>query len=83
MTAATTQRLRPRVTRREAAKILQCSYDNVRRLERTGKLLSGKTDRNGTVTHVRREVEELARRRGSRRSGRSNRSASRRGRTQT
>lgn len=64
MSAATTQRLRARVTRREAAKILQCSYDNVRRLERTGRLRSGKADRNGTITHERREVEDLARQRG-------------------
>ena len=55
---------RPRVTRREAAKILQTSYDNVRRLERTKQLATTKHDREGTVTYDRREVESLAQKRG-------------------
>ena len=55
---------RPRVTRREASKILQTSYDNVRRLERIKQLATTKYDREGTVTYDRREVESLAKKRG-------------------
>jgi hypothetical protein len=55
---------RPRVARREAADILACSRDNVRRLDRIGVLKTGKADRNGTITYDRREIEELARKRG-------------------
>lgn len=55
---------RPRVTRREAAKILQTSYDNVRRLERVKQLATTKKDREGTTTYDRREVESLANKRG-------------------
>lgn len=58
------ERRRPRVDRREAAQILHCSRDNVRRLDRVGTLRTGKRDRNGTFTYDRREVEELARKRG-------------------
>jgi hypothetical protein len=52
-----------RVTRREAAKILDTSYENVKRLQRIGKLHSD-PDRHGVHRFDRREVEELARRRG-------------------
>jgi hypothetical protein len=62
--AANVERRRPRVDRREAALILHCSRDNVRRLDKVGQLKTGKRDRNGTFTYDRREVEELARRRG-------------------
>lgn len=55
---------RTRVTRREAARILQTSYDNVRRLQRTKQLATGTPDREGTVTYDRREVEALAAKRG-------------------
>ena len=59
-----TEHRRLRVDRREAARILQCSRDNVRRLDRTGQLKSSKQDRNGTFTYDRSEIEELARARG-------------------
>lgn len=49
----------PRVTRREAAKILGTSYDNVRRMQRIGHLRST-PDRNGVHRFDRREVEALA-----------------------
>jgi hypothetical protein len=55
---------RARVDRREAAHMLQCSRDNVRRLHRLGALKTGKADCNGTITYDRREIEELARKRG-------------------
>ena len=58
------ERRRPRVDRREAASILQCSRDNIRRLDKVGELKTGKKDRNGAFTYDRREVEELARKRG-------------------
>lgn len=58
------ERRRPRVDRREAASILQCSRDNIRRLDKIGELKTGKKDRNGAFTYDRREVEELARKRG-------------------
>ncbi len=54
---------RPRVTRSEAAKILKTSYENIRRLQRVGQLHS-QPDRHGVHRFDRREVEELARRRG-------------------
>lgn len=56
-------RPRSRVDRREAARMLKSSRDNVRRLDRIGVLKTGRTDRNGTFTYDRREIEELARRR--------------------
>jgi hypothetical protein len=52
-----------RVTRVEAAKLLGTSYENVRRLQRVGLLLS-RPDRYGVHRFDRREVEELARKRG-------------------
>ena len=61
---AASERRRSRVDRREAAKILQCSRDNVRRLDKAGRFKSSKKDRNGTFTYDRREIEEIARRRG-------------------
>jgi hypothetical protein len=64
MSSPTTERRRPRVSRREAAQILQCSRDNVRRLERIKQLKTTQADRNGAMTYDRREVEELARQRG-------------------
>jgi DNA-binding transcriptional MerR regulator len=64
MSNPTTERRRPRVSRREAAQILQCSRDNVRRLERIKQLKTAQADRNGAMTYDRREVEELARQRG-------------------
>ncbi|MEO8800143.1 MAG: hypothetical protein ABI551_19775 [Polyangiaceae bacterium] len=54
---------KPRITRAEAAKLLGTSYQNVRRLQRTGQLLSN-PDRYGVHRFDRREVEALARRRG-------------------
>ncbi len=62
MMSATPAR-RPRVTRTEAAKILKTSYENIRRLQRVGQLHS-QPDRHGVHRFDRREVEELARRRG-------------------
>jgi DNA-binding transcriptional MerR regulator len=64
MSSPSTERRRPRVSRREAAQILQCSRDNVRRLERIKQLKTAQADRNGAMTYDRREVEELARQRG-------------------
>ena len=64
MDPAGTQRRRPRVDRREAARILNCSRDNVRRMDRVGRLRSGKRDHNGTYTYDRREVEKIALERG-------------------
>ena len=58
------ERRRLRVDRREAASILQCSRDNIRRLDKAKQLKTGQQDRNGTFTYDRREVEELARKRG-------------------
>jgi hypothetical protein len=58
------ERRRPRVDRREAAKILGCSRDNVRRLDRIRVLKTGEADRNGTITYDRREIEGLAKERG-------------------
>lgn len=55
--------LRSRVTRAEAAKIHSTSYQNVRRLQRTGQLHSS-PDRYGVHRFDRREVETLARKRG-------------------
>jgi DNA-binding transcriptional MerR regulator len=55
---------RRRVDRREAAKILQCSRDNVRWMDKNGHLRSSKRDRNGVFTYDRSEIEELARKRG-------------------
>lgn len=49
----------PRVTRREAAKILGTSYDNVRRMQRIGQLHSV-PDRYGVHRFDRREVDALA-----------------------
>ncbi|MGH7327309.1 MAG: hypothetical protein ACREJX_03055 [Polyangiaceae bacterium] len=54
-----------RITRAEAAKLLGTSYQNVRRLQRTGQLQSN-PDRYGVHRFDRREVEALARRRGLR-----------------
>lgn len=51
------------VTRREAAVILGCSPDNVRRMERNGQLHS-QPDRNGTSKLDRLEVEARAAERG-------------------
>ena len=62
--SASKERRRPRVDRREAAAILQCSRDNVRRLDRIKQLKTGERDRNGTFTYDRREIEEFARKRG-------------------
>jgi hypothetical protein len=57
---------RPRVDRREAARILQCSRDNIRRLDKNGTLRSGRRDLNGAFTYDRREIEKLAHERGQR-----------------
>jgi hypothetical protein len=54
---------RRRITRREAAKILHTSYENVRRLERAGQL-HWKLDPDGVHILDRAEVEALARKRG-------------------
>jgi hypothetical protein len=64
MQTRTIERRRTRVDRREAAQLLHCSRDNVRRLDRVGQLKTGTRDRNGTFTYDRREIEDLARRRG-------------------
>lgn len=56
---------KPRITRAEAARLLGTSYQNVRRLQRTGQLHSN-PDRYGVHRFDRREVETLARRRGLR-----------------
>ncbi len=53
----------PRVTRTEAAKILNTTYQNIRRLQRVGQLHST-PDRHGVHRFDKREVDELARRRG-------------------
>jgi DNA-binding transcriptional MerR regulator len=58
------ERRHPRVDRREAARILNCSRDNVRRMDRIGRLRSGKRDHNGTYTYDRREIEKIALERG-------------------
>jgi hypothetical protein len=58
------ERRRPRVDRREAASILQCSRDNIRRLDKIGELKTGKQDRNGAFTYDRGEIEAIARKRG-------------------
>ena len=55
---------RPRVDRREAARILNCSRDNIRRLDKIGTLRTGKRDMNGAYTYDRREIEKLADERG-------------------
>jgi hypothetical protein len=54
---------RSRITRAEAAKVLGTSYQNVRKLQRKGYLHSD-PDRYGVHRFDRREVEELARKRG-------------------
>ena len=54
---------RPRVTRSEAAKLLSTTYQNIRRLQRVGQLHS-QPDRHGVHRFDRREVEDLARKRG-------------------
>jgi len=54
---------RSRITRNEAAKVLGTSYQNVRKLQRKGYLHSD-PDRYGVHRFDRREVEELARKRG-------------------
>ena len=54
---------RPRITRAEAATVLGTSYQNVRKLQRKGYLHSN-PDRYGVHRFDRREVEELARKRG-------------------
>jgi hypothetical protein len=64
MQTRTSERRRARVDRREAALLLHCSRDNVRRLDKTGQLKTGTRDRNGTFTYDRREIEEIARKRG-------------------
>jgi len=64
MNTAGIERRRPRVDRREAARILNCSRDNVRRMDRIGRLRSGKRDHNGTYTYDRREIEKVAHERG-------------------
>jgi hypothetical protein len=51
------------VTRREAATILGCSYENVKRLQRIGQLHSY-PDKRGVHRFDRREVEALALKRG-------------------
>lgn len=53
------------VTRREAAAILGCSYENVKRLQRIGQLHSY-PDKRGVHRFDRREVEALAAKRGVR-----------------
>ncbi len=53
---------RRRVSRREAAKILRTSYENVRRLQRQ-QLLNGVPDEHGHYWFDREEVEALARKR--------------------
>jgi hypothetical protein len=63
MNGGASARQTSRVTRREAAKILSTSYENVKRLQRVGQLRSS-PDRHGVHRFDRREVEELARRRG-------------------
>jgi hypothetical protein len=54
---------KPRITRAEAAKLLGTSYANVRKLQSKGALHSN-PDRYGVHRFDRREVEELARKRG-------------------
>jgi hypothetical protein len=54
---------KPRITRAEAAKLLGTSYANVRKLQSKGALHSD-PDRYGVHRFDRREVEELARKRG-------------------
>jgi hypothetical protein len=63
MNADGARRPSARVTRREAAKILGTSYENVKRLQRARQLNSD-PDRHGVHRFDRREVEELTRRRG-------------------
>ena len=53
----------PRIARTQAAKILSTTYQNVRRLQRVGQLHST-PDRHGVHRFDRREVEDLAKRRG-------------------
>src|SRR5215469_4802133 len=62
--AANNHRRRARVDRREAAQILDCSRDNVRRMDREGRFKTSKRDRNGVFTYERREIEDLAKQRG-------------------
>ena len=54
---------KPRITRTEAAKMLGMSYANVRKLQSKG-VLHSDPDRYGVHRFDRREVEELARKRG-------------------
>lgn len=54
---------KPRITRTEAAKVLGMSYANVRKLQSKG-VLHSDPDRYGVHRFDRREVEELARKRG-------------------
>lgn len=54
---------KPRITRTEAAKLLGTSYANVRKLQSKG-VLHSDPDRYGVHRFDRREVEELARKRG-------------------
>jgi DNA-binding transcriptional MerR regulator len=51
---------RARVTRSEAARILQTTYDNVRYLERRGRLTVRGVDPDGVKLFDRHEVEKLA-----------------------
>lgn len=51
---------RARVTRSEAARILQTTYDNVRYLERRGRLIVRGVDPDGVKLFDRNEVEKLA-----------------------
>lgn len=60
-----TKRVGRRVTRREAAKLLATSVENVRYLQRRGQL-RGEPDLRGHYWFRRDDVENLARRRGQR-----------------
>lgn len=50
----------PRVSRREAAAILRCSVDNIRKLDRTRRLLTGRKGPDGAYTYERSEIEAFA-----------------------
>lgn len=49
-----------RMSRREAADALNCSVDNIRKMDRTGRLKTGRRDINGVFTYARTEIEALA-----------------------
>jgi hypothetical protein len=50
----------PRMSRRDAAEALSCSVDNVRKMDRTRRLITGKKGPDGAYTYERQEIEAVA-----------------------